>query len=56
MEAGACSRMLEKEKEGIAGMIYFSSFGKTDLNIFYTHSHIPKSATNESGDSYVVSM
>ena len=55
MEESACLRMLEKEKEGRTGMVYFSSFRETDLNIFYAHSHIPKSATNETGATYAIS-
>lgn len=38
-------KKLGKENEGITEVIY-SSFGETDLHIFYwyVHSHIPKSA------------
>lgn len=40
----ACLRKLEKENEGVAEIVYSSSFGETDLNILYVHSHISRSA------------
>lgn len=45
---------VKKENEQRAEMIYSSSFRETGLNTFCAHSHIPKSATNESRDANAI--
>lgn len=54
MEQSACLRKLEKGNEEIAEIIYLSSFGETDLSIFYVYAHLPKKAMNEAEDTWAL--
>lgn len=54
MEQSACLRKLEKGNEEIAEIIYLSSFGETDLSIFYVYAHLPKKTMNEAEDNWTL--